>query len=261
MAFALVTGGSKGIGREIALNLASKKYDLLLVARNEEELNSAAKEISSKYGVAVKIFACDLSVENSAQTVFSWADTNSYEVEILVNNAGYGLWGYFDELSLVEQQKMLRVNINALVELSYLFLPKLKKMRSAYILNVASTAAYQAVATLSLYAASKSFVLLFSRGLRQELSKTSVSVSCLSPGATSTNFTKRAGMKGSLEDFAEKMSMKSDIVAKIGVEGMFARKAEIIAGFSNWITAQVVNILPKPLIETIASGIYTKHLK
>ena len=125
---------------------------------------------------------------------------------------------------------------------------------------MASTAAYQAVATLSLYAASKSFVLLFSRGLRQEVKPAGVSVSCLSPGATSTNFTKRAGMNSSLEAFAEKMSMKSSTVAKIAVDEMFAGKAEIITGFSNWITVKAINFLPKTLIEKIAAGLYTKHL-
>jgi uncharacterized protein len=260
MAYALVTGGSKGIGKEIANLFAKRKYDLLLVARNEEELKSASDEFVANYGINVQYFACDLSEIGAAQKVYNWVDSKHFEVEILVNNAGYGLWGFFEKLSLEEQQKMLRVNIDALVELSYLFLPVLKKNKKSYILNVASTAAYQAVATLSLYAASKSFVLLFSRGLRQEVEPFGVSVSCLSPGATSTNFTKRAGMKGSLEAFAEKMSMKSNVVAKIAVEGMFKGKAEIIAGFSNWISVKAIDFLPKLLIEKIAAGIYTKHL-
>lgn len=242
------------------MQLADAKYDLLLIARNENELKGTAAEIIAKYGIKVDVLAIDLSELNAARSVYSWVDDKQYAVEVLVNNAGYGLWGYFEKLSLEEQQKMLRVNMNALVELCYLFLPVLKRNKKSYILNVASTAAYQAVATLSLYAASKSFVLLFSRGLRQEVESSGVSVSCVSPGATSTNFTKRAGMSGSLEVFAEKMSMKSSTVAKLAVDGMFNRKAEIITGFSNWITAKVTDFLPKMLIEKIAAGLYTKHM-
>ncbi|MFN0047905.1 MAG: SDR family NAD(P)-dependent oxidoreductase [Cytophagales bacterium] len=260
MAFALVTGGSKGIGKEIAQLLAGSKHDLLLVARNEAELKSTANQIVAKYGVNVHVLACDLSELGASKLVFDWVDSNHFPVEILINNAGYGLWGYFETLSLEAQQKMLSVNMNALVELCHLFLPILKKNTKSYILNVSSTAAYQAVATLSLYAASKSFVLVFSRGLRQEVKAEGVSVSCLSPGATSTNFTNRAGMNGSLATFAEKMSMKSDTVAKIAVKGMLAGEAEIIAGFSNWISVKAIDFLPKFLIEKIASGIYTKHL-
>lgn len=258
--FALITGGSKGIGKEIALELAKRKYNLLLVARSESELASTAKEISERYEVNVFTFPCDLSEKGAARKLLEWVESNKYPIEILINNAGYGIWGYFEKLSLEEQMKMLQVNNAALVELTYLFVPILSNSNKSYILNVASTAAYQAVPALSLYAASKAFVLLFTRGLRHELKRKNISVSCLSPGATSTNFTNRAGMQA-MEALAEKFSMKADAVAKIAVQGLFKGKAEIIPGFSNWFSVKAIDFLPKSLIENIAASLYTKHLK
>lgn len=258
--FALITGGSKGIGKEIALELAKRKYNLLLVARSESELETTAKEISERYEVNVFTFPCDLSEKGAARKVLEWVESNKYPIEILVNNAGYGIWGYFEKLSLEEQMKMLQVNNAVLVELTYLFIPILSNSNKSYILNVASTAAYQAVPALSLYAASKAFVLLFTRGLRHELKRKNISVSCLSPGATSTNFTNRAGMQA-MEALAEKFSMKADAVAKIAVKGLFKGKAEIIPGFSNWFSVKAIDFLPKSLIENIAASLYTKHLK
>jgi short-subunit dehydrogenase len=122
-------------------------------------------------------------------------------------------------------------------------------------MNVSSTAAYQAVPTLSTYAATKAFVLLFTRGLRHELKGSSVSVSCLSPGATSTGFIDRANL-GMLKEKAEKFSMEADEVARIAVKGMFAGKAEIIPGLLNWVSVKAVKHLPKGLTEQIAANLY-----
>jgi uncharacterized protein len=143
----------------------------------------------------------------------------------------------------------------SVANLSHAMLPELKKHSKSYILNVASTAAYQAVPTLATYAASKSFVILFTRGLRLELKGTSVSVTCLSPGATSTNFVDRAGMEA-MKEKAEKFSMKPDLVAKIAIEGMFKGKAEILPGFVNWISVQLTYLMPKFIPEKIAEGLY-----
>ena len=180
---------------------------------------------------------------------------------MLVNNAGYGLWGRFEELALEQQQNMLRLNMHLPVELTHALLPVLRRQPQAYILNVASTAAYQAVPTLTLYAASKAFLLSFSRGLRYELRETSVSVTCLSPGATTTDFADRAGMNADLQATANKVSMTPEQVAQAGITALLAGEAELIPGALNKVSAALTSFVPKSLTERIAAGIYEKHLK
>lgn len=254
--FALVTGASNGIGKSIAFSLARRKYNLLLVARSESRLKEIADSLSKTYLVEVSYLALDLSEAGSAQKVKDWCDKNSYHVSILVNNAGYGLWGDFDRLSLHDQMNMLQLNVITLVELTYHLLPVMKQEKAAYILNVSSTAAYQAVPTLALYSASKAFVLSFTRALRFEL-KNAVSVSCLSPGPVNTNFIDRAGLS-SMKAKAEKFGMQPDEVAEIALKGMFEHKAEIIPGLLNVLSAAFTRVLPKKLVEKVAAGLYKK---
>ena len=247
--YAIVTGASKGIGKEIAILLSKKGYKLLLIARSETELKQLAEEL----GEDTLHFAIDLSEPGAAKKVAEFCV--DLPVSILINNAGYGLWANFEENKIEQQLNMLQLNINVVIELTYYLLPQLKKQPS-YILNVSSTAAYQAVPTLAVYAATKTFVLSFSRALRLEL-KGSVSVSCLCPGPTDTGFAHRAGMD-SLADVAEKFNMQPREVAKIGVEGMFKKKAEIIPGFLNKLSATGARYINKAVAERIASNLYKK---
>lgn len=255
MAFALITGASGGIGLSIAHELAKRKINLLLIARSEDKLSTAKTALEEKHKIKVEYLSTDLSKPGSALVVSDWVSKNSFAVNILVNNAGYGIWGNVDKTPMAQLTNMMQLNMIALVELCHVLLGELKKHPKSYILNVASTAAYQAVPTLATYAASKSFVVLFTRGLRKELKDSTVSVTCLSPGATSTNFIDRAGME-SLKERAEKFSMTSDQVAKISINGMFSGKAEVIAGFVNWLSVQFTYFLPKSIIENIAAGLY-----
>jgi len=256
MTYALITGASKGIGKAMAFELAARKYNVLLVSRSANLLSDVGEEIRKRYSVSVDTFPVDLSEADSAAKVRDWCVSKNYNVSILINNAGYGLWGNFENISLVDQMNMMTLNMQALVRLSYEMLPLLRKNSAAYLLNVASTAAYQAVATLSIYAATKSFVLLFTRGLRRELFDSTVSVSCVSPGATSTEFMNRAGMGDQLKEKAKKFEMKPEAVAKIAIRGMFAGKAEIIPGVTNYIAAQLTSLVPKGITEVIAANIY-----
>lgn len=256
MAFALITGASGGIGLDIARELAKRKIDLLLVARSEEKLSKAKKEIEEQEGVRVECLSSDLSNSGGVSSVLNWLSKNNFQISILVNNAGYGLWGSVENTSWMDLSNMMNLNMVAVVELCHALLPELKKQSHSYILNVASTASYQAIPTLATYAASKSFVLLFTRGLRRELKRTNVSVTCLSPGATSTNFVDRAGMNEELKSKAEKFSMKSAEVAAIAVKGMLNKRAEIIPGFINWFSVQMTYLLPKAIPEGIAEGLY-----
>ena len=253
--FALITGASKGIGKALAISLAKRKFNLLLVARSAPELNTLKSELSAQYNVSVEVFALDLSVPGAAKRVTEWCTDNAFPVSVLVNNAGFGVWGKFETLPLNEQLNMLQLNITALTELTYYMLPLLRQNQPGYILNVSSTAAYQAVPTLALYAASKSYVLSFSRAIRYELKDSSISVTCLSPGPAGTGFAERAGLSA-INDIAEKFNMDANVVAEIAVKAMLNRKAEVIPGFTNIISAYANRILPKSLIERITAGIY-----
>ena len=258
--YALVTGASRGIGRALALQLARRGYDLLLVARSEDQLTELAREIGERHQRQAKVLATDLAAPAAAATVAAWATHETSQLAVLVNNAGFGLWGRFEQLSLPEQQNMLQLNMLLPVALTHALLPALHQVPKAYILNVASTAAYQAVPSLTLYAASKAFLLSFSRGLRYELKDSNVSVSCLSPGATTTSFADRAGMGAELQATANKVSMTAEAVAETAVAGLLAGEVEIIPGVLNKVSAGLTSIVPKGLVEKIAAGIYEKYL-
>ena len=260
MAYALVTGASRGIGRALSLVLAERGYDLLLVARSEDQLKGLAQEISQKHQRQARVLALDLAAPGAAETVAAWATQQTDQLAILANNAGYGLWGRFEQLSLAEQQNMLQLNMTLPVALTHALLPALHHAPKAYVLNVASTAAYQAVPSLSLYAASKAFLLSFSRGLRYELKSSNISVTCLCPGATTTSFADRAGMGAELQATANKVSMTAEAVAEAAVTGMLAGEAEIIPGMLNKVSAGLTSVVPKGIVEKIAAGIYEKYL-
>lgn len=256
MSYALVTGASKGIGLAIARQLAAKGKNVLLVARNRELLELASKEIETSFNVKSQFLVLDLSGNEAPQQLLNWCRENHFEVDVLVNNAGYGLSGLFESYPLEEHLNMMQLNMNTLVRLIYLFLPVLKASPKGYIMNIASSAAYQATPYLGLYSATKSFVLLFSRALSHELKGSHVSVTCISPGATDTEFVDRArvGKKG--RDLAKKFHMKPETVAAMAVDAMYAGKTEIVTGFVNKLGVFLAWLLPKKLVENSAAKIY-----
>jgi short-subunit dehydrogenase len=255
--YALITGASKGLGKSMATLLAERKYNLLLVARSEQELETLSRTLSHTYNVSVAYLAIDLSLPDSAQKVYEWCTHHAFNVSILINNAGYGLWGKFHEQSLESQFNMLQLNMQSLVALTYKMIPLLQQQKESYIMNVSSTAAYQAVPTLSLYAASKSFVLSFTRGLRHEWKNKGISVSCLCPGPINTGFIDRAGLT-SIKATAERFGMHPDQVAAIAIKGMFRKKAEMVPGVVNYLSAMATRFFPKNMVENIAAGLYKK---
>ena len=257
MSYALITGSSKGIGKAIAEDLAKRKYNLLLIARSEKLLQSLSEVIKEKYKVDVKWLVLDLSEPTAAAKVKNWVTQNNFPVSILINNAGYGLWGNFHELALEDQNNMLQLNALTLVDLTWLMIPVLLLHPKSYILNTGSLAGLQAVPTLNLYAASKALVNSFTRGLRYELKDSNISVSLLSPGSVRTDFVERAGMHH-MQKMAEKFSMSPEEIAATAMKGMFSGKKEIMPGFVNRFSAAMVKILPKSLIENLAGSAYKK---
>ena len=256
MEYALITGASKGIGRAIAEELAVRGHNLLLVARSGNLLQQVAGEITSRYKVRVEVLALDLSASDAPQRVHQWCADRQYAVKILVNNAGYGLSGPFEKYTLAEHLNMMQLNMSTLVSLTSLFLPDLRRQPRSYILNIASSAAYQAVPKLSLYAATKGFVLSFSRGLHQELQGSPVSVTAVSPGATDTDFPNRAQLGEKGKKAAARLNMTPAAVAAIAVKAMLAGKAEVITGMVNKLGAAMAWLLPKGLVERTAMKIY-----
>ncbi len=256
MTYALITGASKGIGKSITEELAKRGYNVLLVARSEELLRQQANQLSSQYKVNAAYLALDLSSSTAPADLLAWCETKGFQVGALVNNAGYGLSGPFERFSLQENMNMMQLNMASLVTLCYLFLPMLRNQPRSYILNIASSAAYQAVPYLSLYSATKTFVLMFSRGLRQELRKSPVSVTCVCPGATDTEFTVRAKIGEKGLKAAARMNMTPEAVAKIAVDAMLSGQVEVVTGIVNKLGKFMTWLLPKGLVEKAAMSIY-----
>jgi short-subunit dehydrogenase len=255
MLYALITGASKGIGRAIAKELASRKINILLVARSENLLADLANEIEKEYRVQCRYLSADLSKPETPDKIYDWCIDQKYPVNILVNNAGYGLSGSFESRTIEEHIEMINVSMLSTIKLIHLFLPQLKQHKS-HILNIGSSAAYQAVPYLSTYAAAKSFIVSFSRALKYELENSNVNVTVVSPGVTDTDFPIRANVPEKGLKTAEKIAMTPEQVAKIAVNSMFAGKAEALTGFITKATVFFVKLLPKRFSEKTAARFY-----
>ena len=202
-------------------------------------------------------FICvDLAKQNAAETIVEWVTTKGIAINILINNAGHGLSGNFEKYSALAHANMMQVNMTSLVKLTSLFLPSLKRQEQSYILNIASTAAYQAVPYLTTYAASKSFVVSFSRALQVELKNTTVAVTCISPGGTDTEFGERADISIKAKNAGKKLNMNADEVASVAVNSMFKKKREVVVGFINKLGAFLVWLTPKSLSEKVGANLY-----
>ena len=256
MPTALITGASKGIGRAIAEHLAKIKTDLLLVARSEDLLKETAITLQETYGIKADYLAIDLSMDDAASKIYEWCIEKGYTINILINNAGYGLSGQFQNHSLLLHLDVMKVNMNVPVELCYYFLPMMLDQPEAYILNIASQASFQAVPGLNIYAASKAFLQSFSRGLKYELRKTNVSVTVVYPGSTNTNFAETAKVGSKAMKMAQTFNMSAYKVAEASLTAMFSRKAESTIGMINKVGKFLVWLMPKKISEKAAGDIY-----
>jgi hypothetical protein len=252
--YTLVTGASKGIGKSIANECAKCGHNLILVARSQQELDSVAADIKTKFAVDIKVYALDLSLPEAAGALFNWCTQQNLKVSMLVNDAGYSLWGEFGQIELAKQLNLIDVNIKALVSLCYKFLPMLRESKNARILNVASLAGTYPIPYLNVYAASKAFVISFSKSLRYELRATGVKVSCLCPGGVATNFWRRSGMESSGKD-SPSGKMSADSVARTAVKGMISGKAIIVPGIINKMYAPFLWLFPSLAMRVYAAMI------
>lgn len=257
--YALITGASQGLGEAIALELAGRGFGVIVTARSEENLGHVRDKAAALNGGHAHAIVVDLLAVDAVDRIVHYIEQGDLPMTCLVNNAGQGLWGLFDELTLDEQQRMMQLNMSVPVALTHRLLPRLKAAKQAYILNIASMIAHHALGSMAVYSGTKGFMLRWSRSLRIELKKTRVKVTCCSPGSVNTGFTERARMQA-LDDLAKKFGTGPEPVAKAAVSALLRGKAEVIPGLLNTVTSRIQGWLPTGLNESIASGIYLKRL-
>jgi short-subunit dehydrogenase len=243
MSTVLITGASFGLGADFATLFAADKYELILVARSEDRLMEWQDKLQAKYGVNVHVIASDLATSEAAFGLKAELDRRNLKVDVLVNNAGFGEFGLFHEIDAIRQQQMIELNVTTLTILTRLLVPDMIKRKQGKILNVASTAAFQPGPLMTVYFATKSYVLSFSVALANELKGTGVTVTALCPGATETHFVKNANL-GDSKLFKRMKPADSMDVAKFGVSAMHKGKVVVVHGFFNSLLAWSVRFFP-----------------
>jgi uncharacterized protein len=249
---ALVTGASGGIGLEMARCLAWRNLDLILVARRKEQLASLADELMRDHKIKVMVVAQDISQPGAVQELHDELLTLGLEVDLLVNNAGLGFSSPFLEDDIAHDRQTIGLNISALTELCKIFGKDMAVRGRGGILNVASTAAFQAGPGMAVYYASKAYVLHLSEALSYELKGKGVTVTCLCPGPTRTEFFTNAGMTGS-KLFKSPLAQDASRVAERGVQGFFAGKSLVFSSFANWLLSFTVRFSPRSMVTAIAA--------
>jgi len=236
--WALITGASSGIGCELARLFAADHFNLALVARSESRLSQLAAELRAGHGVQVKVLVKDLSLPAAPREIFGLLEGTP--ISVLVNNAGIGLYGDFAQTDLQRSRDIMQVNMEALVQLTHLFVQPMLARRTGKILNVASTAAFQPGPSVNVYYATKAFVYSFTYALAAELQGTGVTVTALCPGATFTEFFNRANM-GVKSGWRV---MSAGKVAEIGYRGLMKGKRVVIPGTFNRIASALAKRAP-----------------
>jgi short-subunit dehydrogenase len=234
---ALVTGASSGIGTAVAREFASRGHAIGLVARREERLRSLATELATDHGVEAEVIACDLSEVEERDRLTQELRGSGRAVEVLVNNAGFGHQADFATSPTERMVGMVRINVEAVVDLTGRFLPGMVERGRGSVINIASTAAFQPLPGSAVYAASKSFVLSFSEAIRTELRGTGVSVTAVCPGPVRTEFTDVAGVPGVEERTPGAFWMSAEDVARHAVDGAERDRRVVVPGVLNRATA------------------------
>jgi uncharacterized protein len=243
MKYTLITGASNGIGKEMAINCASRKMNLILVSLSNENVGELASELASTHHVSAAFHECDLTELGAVEKLFNWTQEKGYAVNFLVNNAGFGGVGAFEKHDTGYINAMLDLNVKATTLLTHFFIPELKKNAPSYLLNTSSMAANFPVPYKSMYAASKIYVKNFTLALREELKEFGVSVCLLQPGATPTNQVVKSQIAegGAM---AKISVVQVDYVAAYAIERTLQNKAKAIPGFKNRMSLAVAKLVP-----------------
>ncbi|MEO7647782.1 MAG: SDR family oxidoreductase [Gemmatimonadaceae bacterium] len=243
---ALITGASAGIGAELARVFAAHNHDLVLVARRRDALEALAGALEGKHAITATVIVDDLGDPEAPERIFAAVRDARIDVDVLVNNAGFGLGGEFSETPIDREMTMVQVNVTSLMQLTKLFVAPMLRRRAGYVMNVASTAAFFPGPMMSVYYASKAFVLSFSQALSEELSTSGIVVSCLCPGPTETEFAEVAKMK-TVKLFALDLADARG-VAEFGYRAMMAGWRVAVPGTRNKLLVQAQRFVPRRLI-------------
>ncbi|MTI33174.1 SDR family NAD(P)-dependent oxidoreductase [Xanthovirga aplysinae] len=257
--FALVTGASKGLGKELTLALAKRKINLITVALENEGLPSFCEELKKEFGIEAYPYETNLANPNEVYKLSKWLQIR-FPINLLINNAGIGGTSSFEKSDPAYLETIIQLNIRALILLCRLLLPELKKHPKAYILNVSSMAAFCPMGHKTIYPASKAFIYSFSRGLAEELKDTSISVSVLTPGPMYKDF-KLLERRTILRPYANMGLTSPKLVANFAIENLFKRKKIIIPGKINQLDRFLMKILPEGLLISFFSRIMRNEVK
>ncbi|HKP38523.1 MAG TPA: SDR family oxidoreductase [Pyrinomonadaceae bacterium] len=241
----LITGASSGIGEAFARKLAERGHNLLLVARSEDKLINLCSELGRAKSIHAQYFAIDLSRPESPARLFEEAVKRDLEVDFLINNAGFGSMGDFATLDLERELNMIDLNVRSLVEMTHRFLRPMRERRAGKIINVASTAGFQAVPFMTTYAATKAFVLSFSEALWEENRSFGIQVMALCPGVTETNFFEASQMK---QKPPARVSQTPDQVVDTALRALARGKSHVISGWTNFFATETERLVPRSLV-------------
>ncbi|MBI4360258.1 SDR family oxidoreductase [Candidatus Micrarchaeota archaeon] len=255
---ALITGASSGIGLELAKVFAGHGYALVLVARSKDALERAAAFLRSEFDVAVFVVALDLSDSSAPKRLFDVLKKKRIAVDVLVNNAGFGLHGEFVDTDLKTELSMIQVNVSALTALCKWFVGPMAQKGRGRILNVASTAAFQPGPFMAVYYASKAYVLSFSEALSEELRGTGVTVTALCPGPTRTQFQRQARL-GTNRLFSGPLVMDASDVARIGFKALMRGKPVVVTGFLNKLFSEAVRFTPRRVVRRLVRKVQERR--
>lgn len=248
MSYTLITGASAGIGSVFAKQLAEQGQNLILSARRKEKLDALANELNQQYKVKVETLSADLASPSGSEELATAILENGWKVNGLINNAGFGDRGLFSELSLDRQLQMIQLNVTSLVDLTHRLLPNIRTQQNAFIINVASTAAFQAGPKMAIYYATKAFVLSFSEALHEELKKDNIAVSTLCPGATESEFAQEANMTNT--KLFKAGAMTAETVVKKSLKNR--HKAIVITGSKNIFGVWSGKVSPRSVTRKLA---------
>jgi uncharacterized protein len=255
--WALVTGASAGIGKALAGELAASGANLVLTARRKERLEELARRLAEKHKIQTQVFVADLAETTGPEKIFAFTKAKGMEIELLINNAGFGRYGEFHTTEIPRLLEMVQVNCSAVVHLTRLYLPEMVARRRGDLMILASTASFQSVPYLSTYAATKAFDLLFAEGLAEEMRPYGIRVCALCPGSTVSEFQEVAGqshitsaMRG--QETAEK-------VARTGLRALAAGKSYVISGTGNYLSAHMQRLVPRRMVSRIVAGMFRRE--
>ncbi len=246
---ALVTGASSGIGETFARELAALNQDLILVARSQDKLESLATELAKQYQIKTTVIPQDLTAPNAGQLLYDDIKARGLTVDLLINNAGFGDYGKFSDRTLDKQLAMIQLNVTVLIELTGLFLPEMQQRGKGGIINVSSIAGFQPLPYMSVYAATKAFVLNFTEALWAENKHSGVSILALCPGPTESEFFNRADFPSSFAEEGKNSLVSSTEVVKEALKALEKNQSTVVTGgIGNQFIVNLPRFLPRDLL-------------